>query len=1784
MADNFGQVGSATVVIQADMRKLGDDLRNAAPQLRGAAEVLGASIGARMGMNVSRSFSKQLDVMGTGLQKIGTIGRNAGAALTAAITVPLVAATTAAIKFGGEFQSKMVQSQAIMEDLSETMKRDMAEAAKEVARTSKFGAAEAAEAFYFLASAGLEAEQSIKALPVVAKFAQAGMFDLSQATELLVDSQTALGLSSQNATQNQENMIRVANVITKANKLATGTTKDFATALQNRAAAALKIVNKDVEEGVAVLAAFAKQGVKGQTAGQQLAIVMRDLQTKAIRNKEAFKTFNVEVFDSTGNMRHMADILADLEKALDGASDAQKKEIFGLLDFQDRSVGALLQLIGMSKEIRKFDGELRNAAGTLDEVSKKQLEQFNVKMQRLKNQVELAGIALFTALEPTINEIVIPALMRLIQFAESAAKAFGTLPKPVREFIIIIGTIGAIAGPAIFVLGTLAGSMGNLLRALSWLAGGRGLAVIGGAKGLGAALRYLAGTSVLVGFRDLTSILRAFFGGMRAGMIDQLRISWALFAGAMADVGRNLVLVGRALIAGNLAAGFTALKAAILGLHAVTLPAWMTVAALAALAYSVYSLVDAWIALKDAQNEATAATNRSFNAAQELANKTAKELGVPRLTPENAKVKPPVDNRIPSGIGDVASETFESTFSENAKREAEFNAKVIAQSYEARAKAYKLERKAGEELADFYRRITAEGIRLSNVKKGLTTVTKKAIDVTDKEWEAVEKGTDAQAEIQAKIDAVAASKEKTKSVTEQMVNQVVRENEESVGLASALRTLESRHIDQSVILEKLGPTILDTASDLGVMGAKIDPIILKYAAAAKSQEAFTKAEEEWQAVRQKTIDLFGAAEQELTDGIRRDAETGKILDKFVDPMSRTGKFTDPLREMYDYNRTPEIPIERQPKDQAFLDSIADVGRRVGNLAELEKRIEGLAIQGKSAAEIQEILKFSFTEVHSEAAKLGVQLSDTTLRVLDEAEAARQLQAGLDAIDLENIGFSQFTRNVKEMVEAEYSAVDIQRALGGSLESITEQASRLGVELDPVVRKIYEEAEAAEQLRRALLNLESAQRAFSRLTRSIQEMALAGKDALEMERALGFSFEDLREEARLLGRELDPLTKIFVEQARAMKHHLRAVKAFEDQIADAVSGLSTGAVDLAFDALFDRTQKLQKNERELNRLAEEFNIEKRRVNETVKQYYERIKEASKANAEFEDAFKNADAGETFFRKLADLAKDTSKSMLKSIVDGFLSPLHSEMEKFGRGLANLLSGWIFGKAGGEGGVLGSIFGGLGGKLPGTGVILNLLGGGAGAGSLIGTAAGVPLVGMEAATGALASSLGLGTAGATGTAATVGATTGGGAVAGMTALLTNPITAALGAALGIGLGIKATQVHPIADIWTENVQSVFDRIVEDLDKAVESGMMTWSEGQAQKLTAIQKYLESLFEFSKQSTNKNIVARQALATFEQFYGDPKNFGVDIQLEKRNPFNRNLITPGVFNISPVSLPEPPAGSTATDIDEPTTTTPKVGTETVLPATGLATSASRIFAEAVDKLLPILEVFSRAVEGLTALVSVMSASTDSTRTVEVPVADLTDIPQAATGGLLERTGLVYAHKGETITPQGLASKIGAGSTEPYEMVPTELQGLVQRMGFDHDAAPPTAQGLVARMGFDQVRLFETVQKQLAVGVPMGVATAIQNMLGFNPAITKFSPMGMVPQLAGGGGMPQLQVVLQIHASPQINVSENFDPLYIRNTLIPEIVRSIKNGIAGSRSELAKTVADSLDGLTKRSAG
>jgi TP901 family phage tail tape measure protein len=388
-----------------------------------------------------------------GLANFGKMAAGIGAAAVGAIT----AIGVKGVQSFAEFDSQLNKSVAIMGDVSDVMRGEMSDAAREVAKTTTFSAAEAAESYFFLASAGLDAEASIAALPAVANFAQAGMFDMALATDLLTDAQSALGLSSDDASENLENLTSLADVLVKANTLANASVEQFSSALTNKAAASMRTLSIDMEEGIAVLAVFADQGLKGEAAGTAFNATLEGLTRTARINAGAYAALGVEVFDSAGEMNNMADIVAQLEVGMDGMSTEQQNAALAGLGLTRQALDGTKALLGNSEAVREYEAELRNAGGTVDEVAGKQLETFSGQLALLQSGFEDTFLS--------IGALIVPILLDLMTDLGPVLEIFsGALIEVFQELVPVITSLAEAFAPLAQVIASNVGVIGDIAR------------------------------------------------------------------------------------------------------------------------------------------------------------------------------------------------------------------------------------------------------------------------------------------------------------------------------------------------------------------------------------------------------------------------------------------------------------------------------------------------------------------------------------------------------------------------------------------------------------------------------------------------------------------------------------------------------------------------------------------------------------------------------------------------------------------------------------------------------------------------------------------------------------------------------------------------------------------------------------------------------------------------------------------------------------------------------------------------------------------------------------------------------------------------------------------------------------------------------------------------------------------------------------------------------------------------------------------------------------------------
>jgi len=448
-------IGDLVIRLGAQTTQFGKKMRIAQGQLLAMGPTT-----ARMGQVMAGGFAT------------ATVAARTLAASLLPIMGPLagVAGFMGLVQSGEAFNRKMRQSLAIMDDVGESMRKNLRDTAFEVARATRFSATEAAEAYFFLFSAGLDAQRSLAALPRVAKFAQAGNFDLAKATELAAGAQAAMGLKSNDAKKHLENLTRVTDVLVKANKLAQATTEQFATALLNDAANAARMAGQSIEQVVAVLAAFAEKGVKGEEAGSAYARAINYLSIQAVENADAFEQAGVKMFDASDNTRKLVDVIEDLEKRFAGMSDKARTSELMILGFTKKTIALMNTLIGTSESIRHFEKQLLEAAGTVDKVSGDQLTPFQEGWKVLSSAVSDADAAFTSKMGPGL-EVIQKFIAGLISDLHYLVGALDSVASAAIDFVIAPGATAGRAAVAVeeFFTGNAAEQNAKLARSQAML-------------------------------------------------------------------------------------------------------------------------------------------------------------------------------------------------------------------------------------------------------------------------------------------------------------------------------------------------------------------------------------------------------------------------------------------------------------------------------------------------------------------------------------------------------------------------------------------------------------------------------------------------------------------------------------------------------------------------------------------------------------------------------------------------------------------------------------------------------------------------------------------------------------------------------------------------------------------------------------------------------------------------------------------------------------------------------------------------------------------------------------------------------------------------------------------------------------------------------------------------------------------------------------------------------------------------------------------------------------------
>lgn len=456
-----------------------------------------------------KNLETQANQSATAVQKIAATGekfKTVGDNISSAgqkllpVTAGVTALGTASVTTAANFESSMSQVQATMGITKDSMSKvngqsvntmdTLSKLAKKMGAETAFSASECAEALNYLALAGYDTEQMCNTLPTVLNLAAAGDIALADASDMVTDAMSALGMGVDEAETMVDQMAKTASTTnTSVAQLGEGILTIGATA---------KSIKGGTAELNTALGILANNGIKGAEGGTHLRNIILSLQNPTDKAAAQMEALGISVYDSEGNMRSMNDILGDLNKSMDGMTSAEKSNIIGTIFNKTdlSSVNALLANTGETWD--SLQKSITESGGAAQQMADTQLDNLQGQITILKSALE--GLAI------SFGELLMPAIKQIVGWVQKFVDWLNGLSEGTKKTVVTIALLAAALGPVLIVIGKVISAVGTIMTVVPKIAG-----VINTVKGAFAALNatMLANPIVLI-IAAIAALVAAF--------------------------------------------------------------------------------------------------------------------------------------------------------------------------------------------------------------------------------------------------------------------------------------------------------------------------------------------------------------------------------------------------------------------------------------------------------------------------------------------------------------------------------------------------------------------------------------------------------------------------------------------------------------------------------------------------------------------------------------------------------------------------------------------------------------------------------------------------------------------------------------------------------------------------------------------------------------------------------------------------------------------------------------------------------------------------------------------------------------------------------------------------------------------------------------------------------------------------------------------------------------------------------------------------------------------------
>ena len=399
------------------------------------------------------------------LAKFASGAARVGSLLTFAITAPLAALGKTAVNTFVEFEDSMMKVNVVTGATTEEFEL-LTSAAKKLGANTRYTARQFADLQLTLGRKGFDPKQILKMEGAIAKLALATGEDLNLAANVVSNSLNAFNLES-------EESARVANTLASAAASSSISLNTFSTAF-GHAGTSAHAVGVDIEELSAMMGVLMDNGIKASKAGTGLRKIFSKL-------NEVGKPFN--------------EVLTEMASGQMTLNDATK--LVG-----ETASNQLLILSNQLDKVNNLTEGYRTNTGVLDEMARKMSE-------TTKNKIALMSSSL-EAMNQVIGELIVEALLPLIENITGLAKAFTELDPFWQKTIVGTGAIAASLG----VLSLAAAGVSSIMA------------------GMGAAFTAFAesyiGMAIIITIEGIIAAVGAVPLAIAAALVALAALSWSM--------------------------------------------------------------------------------------------------------------------------------------------------------------------------------------------------------------------------------------------------------------------------------------------------------------------------------------------------------------------------------------------------------------------------------------------------------------------------------------------------------------------------------------------------------------------------------------------------------------------------------------------------------------------------------------------------------------------------------------------------------------------------------------------------------------------------------------------------------------------------------------------------------------------------------------------------------------------------------------------------------------------------------------------------------------------------------------------------------------------------------------------------------------------------------------------------------------------------------------------------------------------------------------------------------